>query len=434
MAGHGGARVVSANRMQTSLDLVDLDGWLASDHPARAVVAYVATRDLAPFYARIQARAGSAGRPALDPAVLLALWLYATIEGVGSARAIERLSESDLAYRWLRGGMPLNYHSLSDFRVGSAQELDALLSESLADLLAEGLINLEEVLIDGTKVRAGAGLGSFKTEVGLAEAERLARARIAALKAEVEADPAAGLRRRQAARERAAREQIARVAAARATRAKIAAERAARGNRDGDGDGSANRPEAKASLTDPEARVMRFVDGARAPGYNVQVAATVDHGFVVSVLATDRRNDTGLLAASIAEIERRTGVRPARAIADQGYAAVDDIVRLAAAPRPTLVYAPVPPERTDIKPQYLRRRERRRELEPEAVKDWRGRMQTEEGQRKVRSRRRIELTIAHLKTAAFARQLLRGLVKVQTSAILQALAHNLRTAIRLRTA
>ena len=198
----GEARVVKAERSQLSWDLVDLDALLPADHRARIVWAFVLTRNLDPLYAKIKAREGEAGRPAADPRVLLALWLYATIEGVGSAREIDRLSQSDLAYRWLRGGVPLDYHTLSDFRAENGEILDRLLSESLAALMAEGLVRIEEVIIDGTKVKAAAGKDSFKTAEGLAKAATLATERVAALKVEVEADPALQKRRGQAARER----------------------------------------------------------------------------------------------------------------------------------------------------------------------------------------------------------------------------------------
>jgi transposase len=335
MTQRGTARVESANRMQTSFAMVDLDAALPAEHLARTVVAFVERLDLRPFYVRIAAREGGVGRPALDPAVLLSLWLYATLDGVGAARTIARLSESELAYQWIRGGMALNYHSLSDFRIDAAADLDRLLSQSVADLLAEGLVRLDEVLIDGTKVRASAGRGSYKTAAGLAAMEQLARTHIAELKAEIDADCAAGLTRRTAARARAAREILARFEATQAMRAKIEAERAqrsdhSRGKRN-DGDGGASGSggsgaetskanQAKASVTDPEARVMRFADGARAPGYNLQVAATPVTGFIVAITATDRRNDTDLVAPMLAEVRRLTGHTPARVVADQGYA------------------------------------------------------------------------------------------------------------------
>src|SRR5262249_49434214 len=173
----GGARVVEAERSQLSWDLVDLDAWLPADHRARVVWAFVLTLNLDPLYAKIKAREGEPGRPAADPRVLLALWLYATIDGVGSAREVDRLSQSDLAYRWLRGGVPLDYHTLSDFRTENEEVLDRLLSESLTALMAEGLVRLDEEIIDGSKGRAAACRDSFKTADGRARAATLASER-----------------------------------------------------------------------------------------------------------------------------------------------------------------------------------------------------------------------------------------------------------------
>lgn len=431
MGQQGTARVVTANRAQTSFEMLDLDLWLAPDHLARVVVTFVERLNLRSFYDAIGSRQGAAGAPGLDPAVVLALWLYATLDGVGSARLLERLTTTDLAYRWIRGGMPLNHHSLSDFRVGMAADFDRLLSESVADLVAEGVVQIESVLIDGTKIAASAGKGSYKTAAGLAELERVARAHIDALKVEVDADPAVGLRRRNAARDRALRERLNHIEAARATRATIERERAERADRrDGKGGGTRSEIEPKASLTDPDARMMRFADGSTRPGYNIQVAATPVHGFILAITATTRRNDSDLAGPMVAEIERRTGRRPTRIIVDQGFASTDDIAALGKLDPPVAVYAPVPLDRVDIKPETIRRRELRRANEPQPVKEWRERMKTAGAQAAMRQRKRIELVNAHLKTQGLAARALRGLAKVQTNCLLAALAHNLATAAR----
>ena len=150
------ARVVRPDRRQLRWDMIDLEGLLPADHRARLVWSFVESLDLSPLYDRVLAREGEAGRPAADPAVLLSLWLYATLEGVGSARELERLAQSDAAYRWLAGGVPLNYHGLADFRVDSVEVLDRLLTQSVTALIAEGLISLAAIAVDGTKVRASA--------------------------------------------------------------------------------------------------------------------------------------------------------------------------------------------------------------------------------------------------------------------------------------
>ncbi len=200
----GSARVLRPDRAQIGWDMVDLDALLPADHRARLVWKFVEGLDLAPFYDLIKAREGEAGRPPADPAVLLSLWLYATLEGIGSARELDRLCLSDIAYRWLCGGVPVNYHGLADFRVDHGDQLDRLLSESVASLVIEGLVDLDEVVVDGTKVQACAGKGSFVGEEGLIEAERVARERVARLKAEITGDPGAGARRKAVAAKRAA--------------------------------------------------------------------------------------------------------------------------------------------------------------------------------------------------------------------------------------
>lgn len=428
----GGARVVKADRSQLAWDLVDLEAWLPWDHPARVIWAFAEQLDLRDLYDAIAAREGTAGRPAADPRVLLALWLYATVDGVGSARELDRLCQRDLGYRWLAGGVPVNYHGLADFRVGHAAVLDRLLTESLAALLAEGLVQLDEVIIDGTKVEGSAGKGSFKTRAGLDEAARRAEARVAALKAEVEGDPAAASRRQRAARERAAREAEARVRRAKAALDKLQAERAARTKRHPSEE--ARRSEPSASTSDPEARLLRFADGRVRPGYNAQVAATSGNGLILAITMTDRRNDTGLAAPMVAEIERRLGQAPRRIIVDTGYATAGDITVLADRPTPVTVFAPPPPERQDVKPGTLRRRLAQRLKEPEALKQWRARMASSDGEEMMRRRQRIELVNAHIKNRGFGRALVRGLARLQAVALLHALAHNLMAAHRLRGA
>ena len=203
---------MQADRSQLNWDLVDLDAWPGADHRARIVWAFVETLDLGDLYAGIKARGSKPGRPSADPKVLLALWLLATIEGIGSARELDRLVKRDLAYRWMAAVVPLNYHGLSDFRVGHADVLDRLMTMSLAAMMAEGLVGLDEMIVDGTKVKASAGRNSFKDDGDLARLERQVSSHaIETLKGELDADPLSALRRRNAARERSERELMVRV-------------------------------------------------------------------------------------------------------------------------------------------------------------------------------------------------------------------------------
>ncbi len=388
--------------------------------------------NLEPLYELIGSREGEAGRPPADPAVVLALWLYASLEGVGSARELARLCERDAAYRWLCGGVAVNHHGLADFRVAHGEFLDGLLSESIAAMVVEGLVDLDEVTVDGTKVKASAGKGSFAGENKIARVERLAAERVARLRAEIEADPGASTRRRRAAEERAADDIAERAQRARAALDRLKAEKAERAKRHAKEE--AKKGEPKASLTDPDARRMRFADGSVKAGYNVHLAASAT-GMVVSVMATDRRNDAGMAVPMVDDIKRRYGRVPKRLLVDTNYAPADDIVALASREGDgVLVYAPPPEERADVKPETLKRRATERAKEAPALKDWRQRMDTAQGQSIYRSRKRIELVNAHMKNRGFERLNLRGLLKAKIVALWHALAHNILVAHRLRLA
>jgi transposase len=243
----GRPRVQRPRRNQVVLRPSDLESLLPEDHRARLVWAFVERLDLDPLYGRIRAVEHHSGRPPIDPAILTALWLYATLEGVGSARALDRLCTEHDAYRWLCGGVPVNYHSLADFRVEQPDVLDGLLSQSVAALIVDGAVSLTRVAHDGIRVRASAGSGSFRRRERLERALAEADAQVKALRAELEDDPGATSRRVAAARERAAAERTERLRRALESLPGLEAVKRRQVRRD--------RPErpARASSTDPEA-------------------------------------------------------------------------------------------------------------------------------------------------------------------------------------
>ena len=425
------ARVVRPDRRQLRWDMIDLEGLLPAEHRARIVWSFVESLDLSQFYDQVLSREGEAGRPAADPAVLLALWLYATVEGVGSARELERLAQSDAAYRWLAGGVPLNHHGLADFRVENLEALDRLLTQSVTALIGEGLVSLAEIAVDGTKIRASASKKSFKTSEKLLKIEAAVAERLVALRRELTDDPGASTRRRQAARERAARDVQARAGRARAALERLAAERKSRAAKHAKDE--ARKKEPRASTSDPEARFMRFPDGAVRPAYNAQIAAAPKEGVIVSIEVTDRRNDAGLAGPMVDDIARRYGRTPDRLLVDTSYATSEDIVALAAhAAGPVSVYTPPPREGDEIKPASLARRIRKRAKEPLCLKAWRERMASEAGQAVYALRQRIERINADRKNHGFGFLAVRGLIKAKAHALWHALANNLVAAHRLR--
>ena len=423
-----GVRVIGPDRAQLRWEMVDLDSQLPDDHRARLVWAFVEGLDLREFYDRIKARDEVAGRPATDPQVVLAVWLYATLEGIGSARAIDRLCQQHAAYRWLCGGAPINHDLLATFRRESAALLDRLLTQSLTGLIAEKLVSLEELAIDGTKVRAWAGRGSMSKRKRLERIEQAVAERVAELKSELDNDPAEPERRRKRRALQAAEERARRVERAQQKLAELVQEQAARAKTHAKQE--AEKGEPRVSLSDPEARSMRLADGAVAPAWNVQVATT--NGFVVTVDPTDRRQDSGLAPGLVEKIAERVGRVPQRLLADTTAMTQQDIVKLAERYPEMKVYSPPSPERSDVTAETLRKRRWKRRREPPPVQAWRVRMASAEGQETYRRRKLTERAHGIIKNRGMSRFLVHGREKVRTVCLLQALALNLCWANTLR--
>jgi transposase len=423
-----GIRVIGPDRAQLRWDVVDLDSQLPDDHRARLVWAFVEGLDLSEFYDRIKARDAVAGRPATDPQVVLAVWLYATLEGIGSARAIDRLCQQHAAYRWLCGGAPVNHDLLARFRRENAGLLDRLLTQSVTGLIAEKLITLEEMAIDGTKVRAGAGRGSMSKRKRLESIEKAVAERVAELKSELDKDPGEPERRRKKRALQAAEERARRVERARQKLAALTQEQAVRAKRHAKEE--AEKGEPKVSVSDPEVRVMRLADGAVAPAWNVLVATS--NGFIVGIDPTDRRNDSGLATGVVEQIAQRSNRVPQRLLADTRAMTQDDIVQLGEAHPALRVYSPPAPQRLAVKPETERKRRWSRGREPPAVTAWRARMASEEGQETYRRRKLTERAHGIIKNRGMSRFLVHGREKVRAVCVLQALALNLCWANTLR--
>jgi len=402
-------RVVTANRAQLQLRPMDLDSLVATDHRARAIWMVVEGLDLGRFYEAIQARGSDPGRPAIDPKILLALWLYATSEGVGSARELARLCERHDAYRWLCGGLRMNHHTLSDFRVEHGAALDELLTQLLGVMLHQRLVRLERVTQDGMRVRARAGAASFRREPTLRRCLAEAQAQVAALKEAGERPPDPQAVRRAAAAARAAREREKRV-----TRA-LAELPAARAVKRGD----VAKAAARVSMTDPDAGVMKMADGGYRPAYNIQLASAVEGRVIVGVQVTNAGTDLAQLTPMRTAVERRTGQPPREYLVDGGLVVLDSIV--AAAADGVTVYAPVrAPQRADIDPHLPK------PTDAPAVAAWRTRMGTAEAKAIYKDRAAVAETVnADLRTHRGLDHLpVRGLAKVQCIAVWMALTYN----------
>ncbi len=413
------ARVLRAVREQLQWVARDLETAVPQDHAARAIWGFLEKLDLSAFYGPIKAVANRPGRPTTDPQVLLALWLLATVDGVGSARRLARLCEEHDAYRWLCGGVPINYHMLSDFRVAHQVALDDLLTQIVASLMAAGAVTLDRVAQDGMRVRASAGAASFRRQERLERHMEQARAQVARLAQEREHPDSGVSQREQRARERAARERVERVEQALRylPQAQSAKERQQQTL------ATAKRAKVTAprtSTTDPEARVMKMPDGGFRPAYNVELATDTAKGVIVGVAVTSEGTDAGQAAPMEEQVVKRTGQHPKAYLIDGGFATREDITALEQ--RTVSVYAPVRlprnrPEQERYQPRYGD--------SPEVVR-WRQRMATEEAKAIYKERgATAEWANAQVRQHGVSQFTVRGLAKVTTLMFLVAVAHNL---------
>jgi len=399
--------------------------------------------DLSPLYEKVQAVEGRAGRPAIDPAILMALWLYATLEAVGSARALDRLCREHHAYQWICGGVSVNYHTLSDFRVQHVEVLDRLLSEGVAALMVEGLVELQRVAQDGMRVRANAGAASFRRESTLQECLSEAEAQVTALRKELEEEPTATSNRQKAARTRASQQRKQQAQAAlRQLSERRATERGEDRKTDPpparpDGDANSSRgpapdksekkKEPRASTTDPQARVMKMADGGFRPAYNTQFAADTASLVIVGVDISNSGSDRGKMLPMLEQMQGRYEQLPQDMLVDGGFAGIADIEGATATPFECDVYAP------PMKPKGARSPGQSRRGDTEAIAVWRARMQTPEAKEIYKERAAtVECVNAQARNRGLLRFLVRGLEKVRAVVLWHALAHNLACALRLR--
>lgn len=469
------------NRQQMGWRAVDVERLVDEDHPARAIWTLVGRLDLSRFYQGIESSAVEGGRPAYDPQLLISLWVYAYSQGIGSAREVARRCEYDPAFQWLTGLTEVNYHTLADFRVDKQQELDELFTQVLAALSKEGLITLDQVTQDGTKIRAVASPRSMQRESTIQEHWERAQRRVQEMGDPQNEEPSPRVKQ---ARLRAQRERQERLDQAMEELEKLRKQKAARS------------PNKRVSITEPEARIMAQPDGGLALSYNAQLSTDGAHGLIVGVSVTQAANDWDQLLPALEQIDQRLRRQPQQTIADAGYttrAVIEEMAErkmdfLGSMPREdassgrtapnrlppsAFVYQPetdrylcpsnrflryegrIKNERGLISYRYQARREdcescvRRSECCPEnqkrgrgllrieesaAVQAFRQKMATEQARKNYRRRGRVaEFCNAWIKSKLGLRQFhVRGLAKVGTEMLWACLTYNLQQWIRIR--
>lgn len=416
------ARVLIPNRLQIELHPSNLESLLPEGHHARLVWRYVEQQNLEALYDIIKARQGGAGRRAIAPEILFALWLYAAIDHVGNARELARLSLAHDAYRWICGGVQVNYHTLSDFRVDHGPVLDELLTDTLAAFMAVGVVKLKRAAHDGVRVRASAGAASFRREDKLNEHLKAAREHVQALKQQIETDPGALSRKQAAARTRAAREREERVQAALNCMPEIKEIKRRQGKKAED---------ARASSTDTEATVMKMGDGGFRPAYNVQFATDCDSQVIIGVDVVSLGSDMGQLAPMVEQVQKRCECTPDEWLVDGGYPKHEQIDAVSGK---TTVYAPVPEIKStkkaktddDDKADKTIDKHAPKASDSAAVAAWRARMATDEAKGIYKLRASVaECVNAQARNRGLVLLPVRGKAKVKCVALWFVLAHNL---------
>ena len=409
-----GLRLETAERSQVEFQQSSLDDLLSADHRARQVWDYVEGLDLGVLYGRVRTTVQSTGRPAIDPAILMSLWLYGTLEGVGSARLLDRLCTSDAAYRWLCGGVSVNYHTLSDFRSEAGPVLDDLLSRSMVGLIASGLVDVQTIAVDGLRVRASAGSSSFRSGGRLAELHAAAKEAVEQLRAEVEEDPGSAERRTKARRQAVAEDRLQRLEEARRAHAELEEQR-----QEADCKQRRKKPRGgkpvRASTSDPQARVMKMGDGGYRPAYNVQIMTAAEGAHIIGLSVTNHGTDHGLAKPAADEVERRYGIKPRRALADGGYYSKADIEALHA--EKIELFCPFP-KTGKGDPATPRRGDKAGTIA------WRQRMASEQGRATYKRRFATERPHAHMRNHGLQRLLVKGAEKVKAVVLWHAHAFN----------
>jgi transposase len=437
--GRGAARLRMAERRQVELRAISLEDLVPADHRVRLVWRFVEGLDLSGFQAAIKAVEGQPGHPPADPRILVALWLFATIEGIGSARAVARLCDEHIAYQWLCGGVGMNAKTLADFRVDHGTLLERLLVDSFTALVRAGVASLDRIAQDGVRVRASAGAASFRRDSTLEGCRSAAEQAVRDLRAEVNGDPGALSRRQAAARQRAAEERERRVREALAVtrelraqqeeKARREAERAARQAAQataGEAAPAKERPkEPRASTTDAQARIMKMADGGYRPAYNVQFASDTRSGAIAGVSVDTVGSDMGKMAPMNEALAADYGQRPGQHLADGGFAKLADIADLAHAG--VVVYVPVPTPRNAERDRYAPL-----PGDPPEVAAWRERMNTDDAKAIYKERAQTaECANAQARNRGLKQFLVRGLEAVTATALWYALAHNMACTWRL---
>lgn len=407
---HGKPRLKIAIRNQVEILTGSLDDLLPEDHKVRSVWTYVEQLDLSIILNKIKSVESHPGASAIDPRILFALWLYAFIEGIISAKMVNRYCKEHIAFKWICGGVSVNEHTISDFRTQHGDAFDDILTQSIGVLSHQGVINIERAAQDGMKVEAHAGKSSFRREKTLKEHLKKAEDYVKNLKKDFNEDPSKYSPRQAAAKKRAAEERVKKIKCALEELKKHRAQKAASQKKNNKSFSEKDKEKMRASITDPQARVMKMPNSGFAPAYNVQFASECKYKAILGVQVVQAGHDYGQLAPMQQQLIRRYGKAALELLADPGFLEQSDVDEVS---KKSCLFIPC----DNVKETKNK---------SQTMLDMKKRMETEEAKEIYKERASTaEFVNARVRTRGLIQVLVTGLAKVQVVATLFAIGQNM---------
>jgi transposase len=421
-SNQGKPRINIPIRNQVEFKTFCLDDLIPADHKVRFVWNYVQKLDMSGFITKIRSVAGNAGRPATDPRLLLSLWIYATIEGIGSGRVIETYCTDHNAFKWLCGNIAVNYRTITDFRIDNKELLNELLTQSVTVFLNQGLIDLERIAQDGIRVRASAGSSSFRRKETLEDHYEIAKLYVEQLIEEQEVTQNEILDRRRATELRLAKQKEAQLKQALDQLELLKTQKEAAKKKQRKQLTEEEKKNVRASPTDPEARKMKMANGGFSPAYNAQLATDTKTQVIVGLSVNNAGSDIGqmtLMHEQVQERYRGFGIAIKQWLVDGGYNEGDEIENMKMTNPNCTVY--MPPKNSQLPESYLPKKG-----DSEVVKEWRINMGTIEAKTIYKERASTaECVNATARNRGLQQFSVRGIEKVTSVMLIFAITHNL---------
>lgn len=419
-------KLKTASREQFEFRQSCLDQLVPDDHKVRLIWDFVSEMDLSICLEGISSFYGGRGRSAIDPKILLALWIYTIIDGNASARKLEELCLNHDVYKWICGGISISRTVLAEFRSINPRKFDELLTKCLAVMLKNNLISDVDFAQDGTRVKANAGFNSFRRENSLKDLESQMSEHIDLLRKEEKTAPNAYEKRKVSEKTMRAIEKKEKIKEALKNLEQYRCEKIENGTRNNNKPTQKELDDVRASTTDPEVRKMKMGDSGYRLAYNIQFATGLDSRVIYGVDVVNTL-DPGTAPRLMAQVkERLQSLKMSeikRWIADAAYSAKNDLITIANLFPNCLFFAPPKPHKQIDPKKYLKN-------DHEAVIIWRnliGSNQITELYKKRCST--AEFSNMHVKNQALTEFSVRGLVKVKGMAFLHAISMNISRAI-----